>query len=106
MISTFKIAAASLLFCGAALVSAASAAPVTPNVAGVHQSTTQEVVYRRGARGPGFYGPRRYRGGYYRRGYGPRIGVYGYGGGGCRAVCGSRWGWGGPGFRRCLWRNC
>ena len=31
-----------------------------------------------------------------------------YGGGGCyrwRHICADRWGWGGPGFRRCLWRH-
>ena len=32
----------------------------------------------------------------------------GYGGGYCyrwRHICADRWGWGGPGFRRCLWRH-
>jgi hypothetical protein len=46
---------------------------------------------------------------------GPRVGIYigpgygvGYGYGGCRGVrhmCADRWGWGGPGFGRCLWRH-
>lgn len=48
---------------------------------------------------------------------GPRIGIYigpgygvgyGYGYGGCggvRHMCANRWGWGGPGFGRCLWRH-
>lgn len=32
----------------------------------------------------------------------------GYDGGSCyrwRRICADRWGWGGPGFRRCLWRH-
>ena len=53
----------------------------------------------------GWWGPRVY--------FGPAIGVgygygYGYGYGGCGAVrhmCADRWGWGGPGFGRCMWRH-
>jgi hypothetical protein len=108
MKTIFKIAAASLLLCGVALASAASAGPAAPKAAGVHQSVVQDVVYRRGLRGRGWYGPRpyRYRGYYGRRWYGPGVGIYAYGGGGCRAACAARWGWGGPGFRRCVWRRC
>jgi hypothetical protein len=40
---------------------------------------------------------------------GPRVGIYiGPGYGGCRSVrhmCADRWGWGGPGFGRCMWRH-
>ena len=49
-------------------------------------------------------------------GWGPRVGIVvgvpvvglGYGYGGCRGVrhvCADRWGWGGPGFGRCMWRH-
>jgi hypothetical protein len=49
-------------------------------------------------------------------GWGPRFGIVvgvplvgvGYGYGGCRGVrhmCADRWGWGGPGFSRCMWRH-
>ena len=49
-------------------------------------------------------------------GRGPRVGIVvgvpvvglGYGYGGCRGVrhvCADRWGWGGPGFGRCMWRH-
>ena len=111
MTTIFKIASACVLLSCALIADAASAAPVgLSKAAGVHQSLTQEIYYRRGLRGRGWYGPR-YRGVYRRRWYGPRVGIYGgygygYGGGGCRAVCASRWGWGGPGFRRCVWNRC
>ncbi|WP_024275190.1 hypothetical protein [Hyphomicrobium sp. 802] len=50
----------------------------------------------------------------WRRWYGPPRLYYGgpvfavYGGGYCyrwRDICAGRWGWGGPGFGRCLWRH-
>ena len=59
------------------------------------QSIVQDVGHR------GWGGP---RWGY---GYGPGFG-YGYGYRGCgraRHICADRWGWGGPGFRRCMWRH-
>jgi hypothetical protein len=98
MKTLFKIALASLLLCAA---NAASAGPIALQAAGVHQSVAQDVIYRRGLRGRGWYGPRPY----YRRWYGPR--VYGYPAvRSCRAVCAARWGWGGPYFRRCVLARC
>lgn len=95
-----------LLALGSVLASDAIAAPTVGDVssaAAVKQSQAEKIYYRRGY-GPryryGFYGGPRYRYGYYR---GPR---YGYGG--CvraRRVCAYRWGWGGPAFRRCMWRR-
>ncbi|MBY0558902.1 hypothetical protein [Hyphomicrobium sp.] len=61
------------------------------------QSMVQKADYyrwHRWHRGPRFYGA---------PGWG-----YGYGYGGCygvRHLCADRWGWGGPGFRRCMWRH-
>jgi hypothetical protein len=83
------------------LTNVATAAPTIGDAAPAAQSIVQKAYYyhrwHRGWYGPrvGFYG-------------GPRWG-YGYGGGGyCyrwRHICADRWGWGGPGFGRCLWRH-
>lgn len=98
-----KIAFAIAALGSVMLVDVASAAPIVPDPTPAAQTMVQKAYYyRRGYRR--WYGPR-YR--YYR---GPRY--YGYGAGyrygGCyrwRRICASRWGWGGPGFRRCLWRH-
>lgn len=76
----------------------ATAAPTIGDATPVAQSMVQKAYYyhrwHRGWYGPGvrFYG-------------GPGWG-YGYGGcRGARDLCADRWGWGGPGFRRCMWRH-
>jgi len=86
------------------IASTAIASPGVPSVTAGH-SLVQKTYYRH------------WHGGWHRgwrRGwYGPRYGFYGgpvvgYGVGGCyrwRHVCANRWGWGGPGFGRCLWRH-
>jgi hypothetical protein len=79
-----------------ALSGAASAAPVVSDAAPTTQSIVQKAYYYHR---------------WHRHWYGPGYGAY-YGGprwgGGCygaRHLCADRWGWGGPGFRRCLWRH-
>lgn len=93
-----KIAIASIALCSVMLAGAATAGPIAP-VGLASQSLVQQAHHwHHGWHGPGvgiYIGP-----GY---GYG-----YGYGYGGCRGVrhlCADRWGWGGPGFRRCVWRH-
>ena len=87
-----------LLALGSILTTDAMATPTVGNVpsqAAIKQSQVEQIYYRR------WYGPR-YRYGFYG---GPG---YRYGGGYCyrwRRICADRWGWGGPGFRRCLWRH-
>jgi hypothetical protein len=91
----------SVVFAIAALVSvtfanAVAAAPVVSDAGPAAQTMVQKAYYYNR---------------WHRGGYGPRIYVgpgYGYGYGGCRSarhLCADRWGWGGPGFRRCLWRH-
>jgi hypothetical protein len=120
------VAASTIMLSGAT-----TAAPITsiPSVAADNQSLITQVRHRGGwgHRGwhRGGWGHRGWRGGWHRRGwhgrrwYGPRWrrGWYGpgwgfYGGGvivgSCVAVrrsCAWRWGWGGPNFRRCVWRR-
>jgi hypothetical protein len=83
----------SILFAGAMTAGTASAAPI-----GVHasadQSVAQQVQYRRGWR----------RGGVW---VAPGVAVRTGGCARARRICASRWGWGGPRFRRCMWnRGC
>ncbi len=88
---------------GSLIATSAIAAPSVGDVASVAASSqplVQKAYYYRN---------------WHRRWYGPRYGYgfyggprYGYGYGGCysaRHLCADRWGWGGPGFRRCLWRR-
>jgi hypothetical protein len=77
----------------------ATAAPVVSDSAPAAQTMVQKAYYYR-RWNHRWYGPRY---GYYYGGAG-----YGYGYGGCRRarhICADRWGWGGPAFRRCLWRH-
>jgi hypothetical protein len=85
------------------LSTSAMAAPGVGDVASVAASNAQPLIQKT------------YYHGWHHRWYGPRYGYgfyggpgWGYGGGGCygaRHLCADRWGWGGPGFRRCLWRH-
>jgi hypothetical protein len=102
-----KIAIAAVALCGILLTGALSSGPATAGPigmqasAGQSQSLVQQTQYyhrgwRRGWRRGGIY-------------IAPGVG-YGYGRryGGCgraRRICAVRWGWGGPGFRRCMWRH-
>ncbi len=91
-----KIAFAIAALGSVMLADVASAAPVVTDTVPSAQTMVEKTYYRR------WYGPR------YRFYYGP--GYYGrrYGYGGCyrwRNICADRWGWGGPGYRRCLWRH-
>lgn len=94
-----KVAVAIAALGSIVLVDAASAMPIVANATPAAQSMVQKTYYYRR---------------WHRRWYGPRYGFYyggprwGYGYGGCygaRHLCASRWGWGGPAFRRCLWRH-
>lgn len=103
------VAAAGILMSGAA-----TAAPITP-VAPASESLVTQV--RHGGWHRGGWGHRGWnRGGWHRRGwrrgwYGPGWGFYGGGvvvGRSCGVVrrnCAWRWGWGGPNYRRCVWRR-
>lgn len=78
------------------IATSAMAEPAFPSRAPAAQSMIQKADYYRWHRrwygGPRFYA-------------GPGWG-YGYGGCyGARHLCADRWGWGGPGFRRCMWRH-
>ncbi|MBN9246498.1 MAG: hypothetical protein J0I81_03450 [Hyphomicrobium sp.] len=92
------IALSSILFTTA--VSAEPMFPAAPASQAASQSMVQKAYYyHRWHRG---WGPR-WRGPGWGYGYG-----YGYGYRGCygaRHLCAERWGWGGPGFRRCMWRH-
>lgn len=108
-----NIAFAMMAFGSLAFAAPAMAAPAVPNALS-SQSAVQKTYYRHwhGGWHRGWH-----RGGWHRgwhRGwYGPRWGFYGgpvigYGAGRCyswRHICANRWGWGGPGFGRCLWRH-
>jgi hypothetical protein len=85
------------------LVGTANAAPLA-TTAPANQSLVQQAHHWHGGWG-GWGGPR--VGIYIGPGYGYGAGYgYGYGGcGGVRHMCANRWGWGGPGFGRCLWRH-
>lgn len=97
-----KLIATAMVAIGTLAVgSAANAAPLAPlaPITSEYQSTAsgagplvQPAQYYRPWRrgwGPGYgYGPRRFG----------RCGAW-------RRECAYRWGWGGPGFRRCLWRH-
>jgi hypothetical protein len=80
------------------LADVATAAPIIGDAAPTAQSMVEKAYYYHR---------------WHRGWYGRRVGFYGgpgwgYGGGGCygaRHLCADRWGWGGPGFRRCLWRH-
>ncbi|MGD9804836.1 MAG: glycosyl hydrolase family 5 [Hyphomicrobiaceae bacterium] len=96
---SMAVAAAAFGFTMAALPVAGQAAPL-PSLDGVRATSDVQTVQ--------WHGPHRHR--HWR--YGPRF----YGGpywgpprgGRCRAwrhECAARWGWGGPGFNRCLWRH-
>ncbi len=99
-----KIAFAIAALGSVMLVDVASAAPIVSDTTPAAHTIVEKVYYRRWRRG--WYGPRYRR--YYR---GPRYYGYGYRygyRGGCyrwRRICAGRWGWGGPRFRRCLWRH-
>ncbi|WP_290986811.1 glycosyl hydrolase family 5 [Hyphomicrobium sp.] len=86
------------------LSTSAMAAPSVGDVASVTVSSGQPLVQKA-------YYYRRWHGPWYGPGYGYGYGFYGgpgYGYGRCyrwRHICADRWGWGGPGFRRCLWRH-
>jgi hypothetical protein len=90
-----KFAIACISLCSVILTGAATAAPAI-TFAPANQSLVEQTHWHHGWGGPriGIY-------------VGPGIGV-GYGYGSCRGVrymCAERWGWGGPGFGRCLWRH-
>ena len=92
-----KIAFALAALGSVMLADVATAAPIVADGAPAAQSIVQKAYYRRWHHR--WYGPRYY--GVYGPGWG-----YGYGGCyGARHLCADRWGWGGPGFRRCLWRH-
>jgi hypothetical protein len=100
----YKIATcAAIAFLAISTSAPANALPQTVPAA-TNQSLVQKTYYRqlhrgywhRGWRGPGiglYVGPR--------YGYGYRYGYCGR----WRNICASRWGWGGPGYGRCLWRH-
>ena len=94
-----KIAIAAVALCGILLTGAISSGGATAGPTGMQasagqsQSIVQQTQY--------------YRRGWRRGGVWIAPGVV-YGGGGCvraRRVCAARWGWGGPDFRRCMWRR-
>ena len=81
----------------ALIAGAANAAPFAAT-APANQSLVQQMYWRGGWGGPRvsiYIGPR----------FGYGVG-YGYRGcSGVRDMCADRWGWGGRGFARCLWRH-
>jgi hypothetical protein len=93
-----------LIALGCVVTTSAIAAPGVGDVAASTAATSSHFVqkayyYRRWHHR--WYGPR-YGYGF----YGGPGGGYGYRGCyGARHLCADRWGWGGPGFRRCLWRH-
>ena len=102
-----KIAIAAVALCGILLTGAISSGAATAGPTGMQasagqsQSLVQQTQYYH-AVGAVVLGS---------RGCARRLwiapGVV-YGGGGCvraRRVCAARWGWGGPDFRRCMWRR-
>jgi hypothetical protein len=102
-----KIAIAAAALCSILLTGAISTGTaMAAGPFGVHASADQSSLVQK------TYVRRWHRGGWgYRRGW-RRGGVWiapgvVYGGGCVRArrVCAARWGWGGPGFRRCMWRH-
>ncbi len=88
------VALCGILLTGAISSGAAMAGPTGMQAsAGQSQSLVQQTQY--------------YHRGWRRGGVWIAPGVV-YGGGGCvraRRVCAARWGWGGPDFRRCMWRR-
>ena len=97
-----RIAIAAVALCGILLTGAISsgAAMAGPTgmqaSAGQSQSLVQQTQYYRGGAAVGAAAA-----------YGLPPESY-MGGGGCvraRRVCAARWGWGGPDFRRCMWRR-
>ena len=105
-----RIAIAAVALCGILLTGAISSSAATAGPTGMQASAgqSQSLVqqtqyYHRGWRRGGWG----YRRGWRRGGVWIAPGVV-YGGGGCvraRRVCAARWGWGGPDFRRCMWRR-
>lgn len=109
-----KIAIAAAALCSILLTGAIStgtataAGPFGVNASADQSSLVQKTYVRRWHRGGWGYRRGWRRGWGWRRGVwvGPAVVV----GGVCvraRRVCGYRWGWGGPNFRRCMWnRGC
>mgnify|MGYP006870690424 CR=1 FL=1 len=108
----FAIVAASAIF----MSGAATAAPITPVAPPASDSIVTQVRHGGWHRGGGWRHRGWYRPGWngrrWRRGwYGPGWGFYGGGvvvGRSCGVVrrnCAWRGGWGGPNYRRCVWRR-
>jgi hypothetical protein len=99
-----SIAFAVLALGAVAMVAPAMATPAVPKSA-ANQSLVQKTYYRHWHGG--------WHRGWHRGWYAPGWGFYGgpvvgYGAGRCyrwRRICANRWGWGGPGFGRCLYRH-